>query len=121
MNRNRSTPALVIGLLLLAVIAACLAVSGCMSTVAPKPVVDRQASFDGNTQNSGLVSILTNGCAIVTPHWRDRYNAFIVRYGASYQIKSSDYGLTPYTNGTWLANKQSRSYFAIWNLQSKSK
>lgn len=121
MNRNRSTPFGIIALLIPAIIATCLAGSGCMSTVAPKPVVDRQASFDGNAQNSGILLDLTNGYAIVTPHWRDRYNAFIARYGASYQVKLNDYGLTPYTNGTWLANKQSRSYFAIWNLQSKSK
>lgn len=91
---------------------------GC-STVAPKVVKDRQASFDGNTQNSGLIEILANGNAVVTAHWRDRYNAFIDRYGASYQIKMHDFGLTQYGADTWQATKQARSYFAIWNLQSK--
>jgi hypothetical protein len=53
------------------------------TTIAPKPVHDRVASYDGSYQNSGVLSAVEGGF-IVTPKFRDRYNALIELYGSEF-------------------------------------
>lgn len=56
--------------------------TGC-STVVPTPVTDKVASYDGGTQNSGVLESVQGGF-IVTPKFRDRYNALIADYGSDF-------------------------------------
>jgi len=131
--RDKSGLHVILVLFALAALFTALAVltSGCDSTVAPAPIKATTASFDGNVQNSGLIGYSTNSTtqevsAIVTEHWRDRYNAFIDKYGKEKLMTVHDTGLTLLqqispSNATWLASKQARSYFAEWNAQSKAK
>lgn len=53
------------------VVALCLC--GCFLTVAPKPVVSHAASYEGNVQNSGIVSADADGF-VVTQHFLDRHH-----------------------------------------------
>lgn len=71
---------------------------GC-GTVIPKPVQANVASYDGDVQNSGLVSLTnSNGVmvAIITPHARDRYNGLIAIFGTNFIPPITlDAGITP--------------------------
>lgn len=59
-----------------------LSISGCTSslTIAPAPIKTTQASWDGNKQNSGIISVNKDGF-LVTPHFIDRYQGLLARYG----------------------------------------
>lgn len=57
---------------------------GCTTTVTAPHVKPRQASFDGNVQNSGALTTSTNGLRM-TLHARDRYNALVAEYGGYFQ------------------------------------
>lgn len=50
-------------------------------TLAPKPITSAEASFDGNSANSGIVEVGAEGF-VVTPHWIARYDALLAKYGA---------------------------------------
>jgi hypothetical protein len=63
-------------------LASALLLTGCTSTVTPKPVQSSQPSFDGNIQTSGVLGRLPDGSWVVTPHWLERYQAMIRDYGA---------------------------------------
>ncbi len=58
---------------------AVIAFAGCTGTVTPERVHSAQASFDGADQNSGILKLLPHG-AVVTPKFRDRYNALAKTY-----------------------------------------
>lgn len=88
--------------------AALLLISGC--TVRPKVVRNAQASFDGNSQNSGLIGYDAEGNRIITPHGRDRYNALMERYGKAWNVRTGD-GLTPTATNTFLLDAQHAFYF----------
>ena len=49
-------------------------------TIAPEPIKTTQASWDGNKQNSGIISVNEDGF-LVTPHFMDRYQGLLARYG----------------------------------------
>lgn len=120
---------LVLALLFLAL--GWLLLPGC-GTIAPKPVVSHQASFDpvpdakGNYQNSGLLGWATNHSAIITPTARDRYNALCSVWGKRFTppVVPPDAGLTPWiaagvTNG-WLMNPAALDKFmtmSTWERQ----
>jgi len=55
-------------------------VSCSTKTVIPVVIKDTKPSFDGNKQDSGLISVSDAG-AIVTQRFVDRYNALIGAYG----------------------------------------
>lgn len=59
-----------------------LVLPSCVSTktVIPEVVQDTKPSFDGNKQDSGLISVSDSG-AIVTQRFVDRYDAMIGVYG----------------------------------------
>jgi len=91
----------------------CLAFSGCL-TVVQHPVPSQQASFDGNDQNSGVISKSSDGF-VITSNFRDRYNVLIETYSNSKlqdgtplfipPIKK-DFGIKPNSDGTFTINKQ---------------
>ena len=89
-----------LALLFLALLGLLLVASGC-GTVIPKTVQANVASYDGDAQNSGLLSTTTNSTgevtgAIITMHARDRYNALIVIYSTNfYPALKFDAGITP--------------------------
>lgn len=49
-------------------------------TIAPAPIKTTQASWDANKQNSGIISVDEEGF-LVTPHFIDRYQGLLARYG----------------------------------------
>lgn len=67
-----------------AALSAALLICGCAKTIIPKPVVEQQASWDGNEQNSGFLGFTADGHGILTGHARDRYNALIDLYGKDF-------------------------------------
>lgn len=87
---------------LFAIIAACILLAAGCGTVTPNLVESPAASYDGGIRNSGLVGFQTNGAVVytvVTPHWRDRYNAMITDYGARFRPPiTAGYGVTDGTN-----------------------
>ena len=87
--------------------------SGC-GTVAPPVVYAKQASWDKGGQNSGLVAVVDSR-AQVAPHWRDRYNAYVVKYGAVFTpALTKDEGLAPGApNGNWYANHFARVHMEV--------
>lgn len=87
---------------------------GC-TTVHQAQVESAAPSFDGNVQNSGIVSQRPDGAYVVTAHFRDRYNALVAIYGDAKladgapaftpPIRAND-GLTALPDGTWAMDKQ---------------
>lgn len=75
-------------------LAATLITQGCFSTVTPKRVIAKEASFDGNSQTSGEIRF-SDGSLLITTNARDRYNALIDLYGNTFTppIKR-DFGVT---------------------------
>jgi hypothetical protein len=88
-----------------AVVLLLITAQGC-ATVTPHPVQAKQASFDGNTQNSGVVSAAQAGF-IVTENFRAKYNALASMYGKYLlpPIKPDD-GLVKLQDGTWVIYRQ---------------
>lgn len=96
-----------------------VAMQGC-STVAPKGVEAKGASADGNIFDSGVVGIGPDGVSsIVRAHWRDRYNAMIGTYGKVLNLRPDD-GLTVFTNGTWLVDREHHGMFQDMNAWRKA-
>ena len=90
-----------------------LSFSAC-TTIIPSTVNSNNASFDGNEQNSGIISTTMDGFKVTT-HFRDRYNALIAVYGDAKQSDGSplftpalikDFGLTSNVDGTYTMTKQ---------------
>lgn len=68
----------------------------CSTVTPPAQVTTDTASFDGNDQNSGLVSMLNDGSAIITEHARERYNALVAVYASKFTPKlKQDDGVQP--------------------------
>jgi hypothetical protein len=68
----------VVALIALAVM---LFVFGCASTVVPGEIKASVASWDGSTQNSGLVGFDAQGNGIITLHADGRYYTLVAMYG----------------------------------------
>ena len=87
-----------------------LALAGC-GTVIPTTVQSSAASFDGNDQNSGIISANANGY-VVTSHFRDRYNALASIYGRDFSVPLvPDAGLMQIDAWHWLIDRQHLSQF----------
>lgn len=71
---------------------------GCITeTIRPSAPVVQQASFDGTKQDSGLITLTPKG-AVVTAHYRERFNSLVATYGAERDFKPplvADQGVTP--------------------------
>lgn len=98
--------------------------AGCSTTIIPVVPVDSQASFDGNTQNSGLLAFDGAGNGILTAHARDRYNSLAADYGATFKppVKFDD-GITSTGTNTFLIDRQHLVYFASmtrWHRAGKA-
>lgn len=90
-------------------------------TVAPKPVTDKVASYDGNAQNSGFISWASDGGGIITPHARDRYNALIELYGTRFLPPLKyDAGITATPTNTFHIDAEHLVQFGIMNAWRKS-
>lgn len=81
----------------------------CTSTVAPKAVEARQASFSVQTgaQDSDIIGLSYNSAGdadgfVVTSDGRDRYNALIELYGSKWTpALEKDYGIEELSDGNW--------------------
>jgi hypothetical protein len=71
-----------------------LLLGGCATPV--PPLVESGApSYDGKDLNSGVIALVPGG-QLVTPHWRDRYNAMIALYGNRFAPPlATDDGILP--------------------------
>lgn len=72
--------------------------TGCNNITNPTPdiVKPQEISFDGNTQNSGILYQITSGGFIITESARARYNALIKKYGDKCTpALTEDFGITP--------------------------
>jgi len=95
-------------------------VTGCAGTVVPRLVESQQASFDGNEQNSGIITSTPSGF-VVTDHFRERYNALIATYGADFKPGlKPDSGIAPIGGGQWLISKQAMVDFLTMNSWRKA-
>ena len=104
--------------LLVAIFAYCAV--GC-STVVPDRVESREASFDGNDQNSGVIASTPAGF-VVTAHFRERYNALIATYGGDFAPPlTPDAGLAPLGDGRWRITKQHMVQFLTMNAWRKAR
>lgn len=69
---------------------------GCALTVTPSKVAAKQASFDVGQQNSGIIALKPDKSAVVTPHFRDRYNGLVATYGNRFTpALKPDAGIAP--------------------------
>ena len=74
----------------------------CTSTVTPDAVRATEASYDGNTRNSGFMGFFADGSGHITPHARDRYNLLLTIYGREYLPPlTRDAGIAALTDGTF--------------------
>jgi hypothetical protein len=89
----------------------CALTPGCTTTVIPQPVEAREASFDGATQNSGIIMSTENGF-VITDTARARYNLLIATYGRDFLPPlKPDGGVQPIGDDRWLLSKQGMVYF----------
>ena len=92
-----------------------LALSGCAGTVSPDRISAAAASYDGNAQTSGIISVNPLGY-VVTAHFRDRYNALAALFGRDFAPPlTPDAGLTPITADRWLIDRQHLAQFLEMN------
>ena len=92
---------------------------GCL-TVSPDPVVSSEASFDAGGANSGILDLKPTH-ALVTPRFRERYNAMIAVYGEEFvpELKK-DYGLSLEADGkTYRMTLDALDQFLIMNTWRK--
>jgi len=113
--------AVLISLAVFISLAAVVLFAGCTSTVAPRPVISYQASWDGTNQNSGFLGFV-GASGIITEHARDRYNGLIDIYGKKFVPPiGHDYGILPYyPAGTYSISPQALTYFSQMNRWRKS-
>lgn len=103
------------------VILICLA--GCYGTVTPGKAKLKQATFDGNEQNSGLLKFTPDG-ALITAKARDRYNFLVREQGAKFAIPvKPDDGVTsaPGTTNLFLMDNEHFVKFETmtrWHLEN---
>ena len=89
--------------------------AGCTSAVTPKPVPSEAASFDGNEQNSGVLSQDANGY-LVTQHFRDRWTSLVRTYGRDFHpALDPDSGWEKAGPGAWRCDKQRMVFFLEMN------
>lgn len=96
--------------------------AGCLSTIVPPHAVSEGPSYDGGDRNSGFVGWCTNMTVygVITSHARDRYNILINIYKNKFiPPLSFDSGIVPYTNNTYLINKEGLSNFMLMNQWHK--
>ncbi len=73
---------------------AVIVLSGC-GTQIPPLAESTSASYDGAELNSGVIALVPGG-QLVTPHWRERYNAMIALYGSRFTPPvQTDDGIVP--------------------------
>lgn len=102
-------------------VAILFAVSACSTTVTPDRVESKEASFDGNEQNSGIIGPAEGGGFLVTPHFRSRYNALIDAYGEDFApALREDAGLVR-TPAGWRIDRQHMIYFLTMNQWRKAR
>lgn len=104
---NKSNGGLSAAFILCAIVYSLIAVGCITKTVRPETITDSAPSFDGGAQNSGMIDFRTNEAGAVsmevTPHFRDRYNAMIPRYGTNFlPALKIDEGINAATNGNYL-------------------
>lgn len=100
---------------------ALLVLPGCNSTIGPGRVHTSEASFDGNEQNSGIVSSSPAGF-VVTDHFIARYNVLVTTYGRDFSpaLKPNE-GVLLLGEGRWLVTKQVMVNFLTMNQWRKAR
>ncbi len=85
---------------------------GCASTVAPEPVRETVASWDGTNQNSGFIGYLVDGRGLITESACRRYNGLIAVYGARFiPPLQADDGIRATGTNTFIIDQQHLQYF----------
>lgn len=96
-------------------------VTGCISTVTPKAVESSVIAFDGNNQNAGFVG-WSGEYGVITFNSRNKYNHLINIYATNFiPVLTYDYGISPFTNNTFLITREGLSRFGTMNRWSKLK
>ena len=104
----------------LTILCVSLALSGCAGTVTPDRISAAAASYDGNEQNSGIISVNQLGY-VVTGHFRDRHNALVALFGRDFLPPlTPDAGLTEITSDRWLIDRQHLSQFLEMNAWNRA-
>ncbi len=99
-----------------------VALSGCTNTVTPRTVTSSQASFDGNSQNSGLIGFDDQGNGILTIHAYQRYYELASSYGYKFSPKLDVYrddDLQKTATNTYLIDAAHLEKFATMNRWKK--
>lgn len=95
---------------------------GCTGTIAPKAAPPpAQASFDGNTKDSGFLGFFADGSGHITPHARDRYNALIALYGHDTTVPlRTDAGIAKLADGTFQIDAEHLAAFLTMAEKKRS-
>jgi hypothetical protein len=85
-----------------------LCLAGCNSTIVPQAIEPKQASFDGNDLNSGIIGQDPAGRGyIITAHARERYNLLVDAYGRDFTPPlARDAGISALADGTALIDRE---------------
>jgi hypothetical protein len=97
-------------------LAAMLFATSCTNTVSPKPVSTSQSAFSDNSANGGFIGFSTNGEGVITERALAKYNALIDLYGKKLMPPvTNNFGITSFTNNTYLITKEGLSDFMLMN------
>lgn len=84
-------------------------------------IEDRQPSFDGNEQNSGIIDFFPDKGWLITNNALKRYNILIEKFGKMFEPSiNKDYGLIIENNKNYLSS-EAMIKFALMNKQNKLK
>lgn len=92
---------------------------GC--TVTPTTVRDNTIRYEGGAQTAGFLGFTSfegQRWGVISAAKQVEYNALIARYGTNPRWivpLTNNFGLAPYTNGTWLISKEALVNFGVLN------
>lgn len=93
-----------------------LAFSSCAS-ITPVTHERQTPSFDGNTANSGIISIGADGSLEITSYKREEYNSLVEAYGKGlHPPLQKDFGITPLENGNFQMTDQAAEKLRVLYL-----
>lgn len=95
---------------------------GCAHTVVPNVVKPTVVAFSGNKQNAGFIGFNTNGAGIIDLNAKNKYNWLISMYATNFAPPIyTNFGVSDFTNGTFLITSEGLSKFATMNRWEKNK
>lgn len=106
----------------LLILGASLVLFGCAHTITPDVVKPTEIAYSGNNHNAGFIGFNTNGAGIIDSNAKNKYNWLISIYSTNFAPPIyTNFGISDFTNGTYLISAEGLGKFATMNRWQKNK